>query len=47
MVTHFLTKTDVDTKIRSIRVAEMLDIRVGSDTTWVRLNDDAIDNSLK
>ena len=47
MVEHVFTKTEADTKIKSIRVTEIFEIRVGSDTIWVRLNDDTIDNNLE
>ncbi len=43
---HNLTSTEGDTNIRSIRVEVVLEMRVGSVTVWVRLNDDTIDNNL-
>jgi len=39
-VIHDWTETSDGTKIRSIRVEELFDTLVGSETTWVRLKDE-------
>ena len=46
-VIHDWTETSDDTKIRSIRVEELFDTRVGSETTWVRLKDETTDTSFE